>query len=204
MDCDDGLLVTQPVMARPSNTAERRDQIVDGLLSVMATHGYEGASIVAIGKAAGLNPALVHYHFDSKEQVLLALVERLTTAVRARYDGRGLDSFIDAHLSLGPGADARAVAAWNVIGAEALRQPAVRTLYRRALATTLHEMRRLVTGQLKAQGRSTRNAGAIAAALVAAIEGSFRVAASAPRLLPRGFAAPMVKRMAAHLIRSEP
>jgi hypothetical protein len=41
-------------------------------------------------------------------------------------------------------------------------------------------------------------------ALVAAIEGSFRIAASAPNLLPRGFAAPTVKRMAAHLIAAEP
>jgi TetR/AcrR family transcriptional repressor of bet genes len=191
-------------MARPSNTAERRTQIVDALLSVMATHGYEGASVLAIGKTAGLNPALVHYHFKSKEEVLLALVERLVESVRARYDGQSLDSFVDAHLALGPGADARGVAAWNVIGAEALRQPAVRKLYRRALATTLREMRRLVKKQLWILRRSTRNAGSIAAALVAAIEGSFRIAASAPNLLPRGFAAPTVKRMAAHLIAAEP
>jgi TetR/AcrR family transcriptional repressor of bet genes len=191
-------------MARPSNTAERRTQIVNALLSVMATHGYEGASVLAIGKAAGLNPALVHYHFKSKEEVLLALVERLVESVRARYDGHSLDSFVDAHLALGPGADARGVAAWNVIGAEALRQPAVRKLYRRALATTLREMRRLVKHQLWTLRRSTRNSGTIAAALVAAIEGSFRIAASAPNLLPRGFAAPTVKRMAAHLIAAEP
>ena len=62
-------------MAARTNTHERRAQIVDGLLTVMATTGYEGATIVAIGKAAGLTSGLVHYHFATKDEVLLALVE---------------------------------------------------------------------------------------------------------------------------------
>jgi TetR/AcrR family transcriptional repressor of bet genes len=195
-------------MARPSNTLQRRAEIVDGLLAVMAREGYERATVAAIGKAAGLAPGLVHYHFASKGEVLLELVARLISSVRARYAALAetedsLHAFIDAHLKLGPNADPRAVAAWSVVGAEAVRPGDVRSAYRRALASTLREMRRLVTARLRDNGRSTQNAGSISAALVAAVEGSFRVAASAPRLLPRGFAAPMVRRMADHLIASE-
>ena len=47
-------------MARPSNTEERRQQIVQGLLRVMAERGYERASIAEIARAAGLTPGLVH------------------------------------------------------------------------------------------------------------------------------------------------
>lgn len=194
-------------MARPSNTLQRREQIVDGLLSVMATRGYEGASVVAIGKQAGLAPGLVHYHFDTKAEILLALVERLVGQVRARYAGRPgdrLDAFIDAHLALGSDADPRAVAAWSIIGAEALRQPDVRRLYRAALASTLNELRRLVAERLREQQRVTRNARRISAAIVSAIEGSFRIAAAAPGALPGGYAAPMVRRLAAGLVSAEP
>jgi len=194
-------------MARPSNTLQRREEIVDGLLRVMATHGYEGASIVAIARAAGLAPGLVHYHFDTKAEVLLALVERLVRQVRARYEvrpGDRLDAFIDAHLALGPDADPRAVAAWSIVGAEALRQPDVRRLYRSALASTLKELKRLVAQRLREQKRSTRNAGRIAAGIVSAIEGAFRIAAAAPGALPGGYAAPMVRRMATGLVSAEP
>ena len=194
-------------MGRPSNTLQRRSEIVDGLLAAMATHGYEGASIQAIGKAAGLAPGLVHYHFDTKAEVLLALVERLVAQVRARYAARSgdrLDAFIDAHLALGPDADPRAVAAWSIIGAEALRQPEVRRLYRAALASTVRELKRLVAARLKEHQRATRGAGRIAAAVVSAIEGAFRIAAAAPGALPAGYAAPMVRRMTAGLVAAEP
>ncbi|MBK7863196.1 MAG: TetR family transcriptional regulator C-terminal domain-containing protein [Archangiaceae bacterium] len=194
-------------MARPSNTLRRREQIVDGLLAAMVAHGYDGASIVAIGKAAKLAPGLVHYHFDTKAEVLLALVERLVQQVRARYAARAgdrLDAFIDAHLALGSDADPRAVAAWSIIGAEALRQPDVRRLYRAALASTLRELKRLVAARLREQGRLTRNAGSVSAAIVSAIEGAFRIAAAAPGSLPAGYAAPMVRRLAHSLVTAEP
>ncbi len=196
-------------MARPSNTAERREQIVEGLLEVMAKDGYERATIVAIGKAAGLTPGLVHYHFASKQEVLVALIARLSAQVDARYRARvesattpleRLHAFIDAHLALGKDADPRAVVAWNVVGAEAVRQPEVRALYRKELARSLAEMGALVGACLEAVGRSGDEADDVAAALVSAIEGAYRIASAAPRGLPRGFAAPMVRRMAEALV----
>ena len=76
-------------MARPVNTHLRRAQIVDGLQQVMAERGYARASITAIGKAAGLSPGLVHYHFGSKQEVLLALVDRLSARLEERLEEWG-------------------------------------------------------------------------------------------------------------------
>ena len=200
-------------MARPTNTEQRRREIVEGLLSVMGEKGYEGASIQAIGKAAGLSPGLVHYHFETKQAVLLALVDTLASQLERRYELRAgsaadpqarLAAFIDAHVALDRDANPRAVAAWNVIGAESVRQVEVRTVYRQALARSLSEMRKLVRACLRADRRSTRDAGRIAAALVSAIEGAYRIAAAAPRGLPTGYAAPMVRRMAETLITAQP
>lgn len=195
-------------MARPSNTAERRVQIVAALGRVMARGGYEGATIAAIAREAKLAPGLVHYHFESKLEVLVALVDRLTDDVRTRYrllsrdtDARGgLHAFIDAHLALGPGASVSAVGAWSVIGAEAIRLPEVRALYRRALASALRELGRLVRAVRREAGQSLRGTQACAAAILAAIEGSLRIGAVAPGVLPRGSAASTVRQMANGLV----
>ena len=75
-------------MPRPSNTAERRAQIIEGLLNVIAEGGYEGATIASIAKSAGLGSGLVHYHFANKQAILLALVERIVGLIEARYAHR--------------------------------------------------------------------------------------------------------------------
>jgi TetR/AcrR family transcriptional repressor of bet genes len=183
------------------------------MLAVMHKSGYEGATIQAIGKACGLTPGLVHYHFKTKQEVLVALVERLTAQLEQRYQARStgastpserLHALIDAHVALGKDADPRAVAAWNVVGSEALRNAEVRTLYRAALARSLAELRGLVRACLTAEGRATREATRIAAALLSAIEGAYRVAAVQPQQLPRGYAAPMLRKTAESLIQAQP
>jgi TetR/AcrR family transcriptional regulator, transcriptional repressor of bet genes len=192
-------------VGRPSNTEQRRAEIVEGLLEVMAKEGYARATIAAIGKAAGLTPGLLHYHFRSKQEILVALVEHLVakaagrTADRLARAGaaprRRLEAFVDAYVALDDDADAKAVNAWVVIGSEALREPEVRALYVHALETTLAALQELIGACLQAESRSTRQANRIAAALLSAIEGAYRVSAAAPGVLPEGFAAPMLKRM---------
>ena len=121
-------------MPRPSNTEERRAQIVDGLIAVMARQGYERASVAAIAAEAHLVPGLVHYHFESKLEILLALVEVLHARLRERTARllAGVDpedpharlaAFLDAHVATGTGADPQAVACWVAIAAEAVREP---------------------------------------------------------------------------------
>src|SRR3954470_3511156 len=75
------------VMPRPSNTEERRAQITRALVKVMAKRGYDGASVADIARAARLTPGLVHYHFKSKRDILLAVLRDLV----ARHDA-GLDA----------------------------------------------------------------------------------------------------------------
>ncbi|MFP2912882.1 TetR family transcriptional regulator, partial [Pyxidicoccus sp. 3LFB2] len=156
-------------MPRPSNTEERRQQIVDGLLRVMAERGYERASVGEIAKAAGLSPGLVHYHFSEKQEILLTLVEQLASRVRARVatrlakvkgdDARArVDAFIDAFLATGADAAPASVASWVTISAEAIRQPEVRAAYENVVRADLEQLESLVAAVV---GR--RRARAIAA-----------------------------------------
>lgn len=192
-------------MARPSNTAERREQIADGLLTVMARDGYERATIASIARAAGLGAGLVHYHFESKEAILLSVVERLREQRRQRYHRRidelgdqaleKLLAYVDAHVALGDDADPRSVAAWVAIGAEAVGQQRVRELYAAAVDEAIAELTRLVRACLRQANRSTREARSIAAAILSAIEGAYQLSATVPGALPKGFAAPALRKM---------
>src|SRR5690348_580789 len=105
---------------------------MDGLRVAMSTLGYDGASIQSIAEAAGLSPGLIHYHFGTKLEILLALVDSLAGRVTARYQRLAdkastprekLFAFLDAHVALGNDASPEAVACWVAIGAESLRHP---------------------------------------------------------------------------------
>jgi AcrR family transcriptional regulator len=52
------------------------DRILEAARRVFSVEGLKGSSIRAIAREAGCDPALIYYHFDSKETMFLALVER--------------------------------------------------------------------------------------------------------------------------------
>ncbi len=56
---------------RPGN-ADTRGEIVDAAARVFAAKGYEGASLRAIAREAGVDPALVHHYFDGKASLFIA------------------------------------------------------------------------------------------------------------------------------------
>jgi TetR/AcrR family transcriptional repressor of bet genes len=195
---------TKLSMPRPKNTDQRRAEIADALLKVMVAKGYERSTTTAIARAAGLTKGLLHYHFDSKDEILVEAVKRLVAGLEARYQRflersddrprKRLEAFVDAHLALGDDADPRAISAWVLIGAEAVRSPRVRRMYARAVKEDLSELTRHIADVLDAEGGTAREARSLAAFALAAIQGSYHLAASSPGLLPPGFAAPLLRR----------
>lgn len=197
-------------MPRPSNTEQRREQIVRALLEVMAETGYERASVNAVARAAGLTPGLVHYHFGSKQEILLQLIEHLAGGLQERLTlrleqagddpARRLRAFVDVHMAKGADADPQALACWVGIAAEAIRQPEVRVAYGAVLARELDLLSGLVREALRAGDRPTRQARSSAAAILAAIQGYYLIASAAPDLVPDGSAAPNVRRLVDSLL----
>lgn len=202
-------------MARPSNTGRRREEITGGLLRVMAARGYGGATIAEIAREAGLPPGIVHYHFGSKKDILVAVLARLSRVARERYARRAaraartetrarVAAWIDAHVALGPDADAKAMACWVAVGAEALRDPVVRREYEKALIEDRDTLEGLVRQALRAEGRATRAGRAIATALLAGVQGAFQLGCAAPGALARGSMAAILRRTASDLMDAEP
>jgi TetR/AcrR family transcriptional repressor of bet genes len=196
-------------MARPSNTEERRRQIALGLRRTMAKKGYDGASIGDVAEAAGLAAGLVHYHFADKLEILLAVLDGLVEEHGRRLDeslasatdpATELCAFIDAHLALGRQADPDALACWNILGTEALRQPRVRKAFARALRELRDRLLAIIVRGVNTGAFRSAEPEEAAAALLATIQGYFVVAATAGELVPRGSAARSARAVAAGLL----
>lgn len=56
----------------------RRAQLIDCAVQVLASDGYERASLARIAKAAGVSKGVISYHFDGKEELLQELVEQVS------------------------------------------------------------------------------------------------------------------------------
>jgi TetR/AcrR family transcriptional repressor of bet genes len=182
-------------MARPSNTEHRRQEIVLGLMSAMAEKGYEKASIQSIAKAAGLSPGLIHYHFKTKLEILIALMTELSSKADERYElleanaksaEDKLMAYIDAALALGEGSNQQAVAAWVIIGAEAVRLEDVRNLYQEVIAKHSETLVELLTQAAleirleKNKKLSKKEAKELATFIIASIEGAYQIATTIP------------------------
>ena len=196
-------------MARPSNTAERRAQIAGALVAVMAKHGYEGASIADIAAKARLAPGIVHYHFANKLEILVEAVRAMTAeheaVLEAAIDPAAnapaqLAAMIDVHLGLGAHADPARLACWVQIAGEALRHDAVRVELEAALAAIARRVTAIIERGARARELACPDPRAAAAAIVAAIQGYFVVAATTKAIIPRGTAAACALRMAEGLV----
>lgn len=199
-------------MARPSNTGHRRQEIVNGLMQAMADKGYEKASIQSIAKAAGLSPGLIHYHFKTKQEILIALIHQISEQAAQRFtllaDAAGnaqqqLDAYIDAALALGDGSNPETVTAWVIIGAEAVRIEEVRALYQQIIRQHSQQLSELLQQAAAENGvtLSPSQTADISAFVIASIEGSYQLATTAPAANP-GYAARLLKQALAGMLHS--
>lgn len=193
-------------MGRPSNKDKRRQQIVEALLAVIATQGYEKASIRSIAYQAGLNQGLVHYHFKNKQEILIELIRWIQNTAKQRYQSRAnqassaiakLDSFIDAALSVDNEPNPQMVAAWVVVGAEAIRQKEVKVAYQQAVENHIIELKKLLIAAAEERNLNINlnRITDLACTIYGAIEGAFKLACSTDNLLPEGYAATTLKQM---------
>ena len=73
----------------PASTATKRDTktaIMDTAEIMMAEHGLKGVSIRAILSEAGANSAALHYHFNSREGLIKAMMGRYDRIPRRRKE----------------------------------------------------------------------------------------------------------------------
>jgi TetR/AcrR family transcriptional repressor of bet genes len=72
-----------------------------------------------------------------------------------------------------------------------VRQADVRAVYQQAVAAEKALLEQLLSACFAARGQDGADAGPLAAALLALMEGAFQLASAAPGVMPAGYAAPM-------------
>ena len=66
---------------------DTRSRLLDAATALFAEHGVAATSFSTIARRAGLTPAMVHYHFDDREQLIDAVVdERLVPLITYVWD----------------------------------------------------------------------------------------------------------------------
>jgi TetR/AcrR family transcriptional regulator, transcriptional repressor of bet genes len=175
-------------MGRPSLRERRRAEIVGAFAHVLAEHGYEGATIMAVATRAGMAPGLVHHYFAGKAELLSSLLDELISRFRMRVRAKEpsvdpLTAYLDGAVGLDQTADLVAARCWVGLFAEAVRDPGLFTEVRRLVDTEIGTIQRRSGDRL-----SPQDAGAVLAFVI----GALVLGAFAPRKTA-GFASPALR-----------
>jgi TetR/AcrR family transcriptional repressor of bet genes len=199
-------------MARMSKE-ERRAQIVTGMMRAMATHGYERATIQRIAAEIDITPGLIHYHFNTKQEILLATLDEIAARMSARYTralatmkkeregsenerlGDALHAWIEAHVGLGDGADEEAMAAWVAISCEATLSEEVREPFNQVIERDLAALIEALA-QCPTPPSDSKDAMHIAVSLMAMLQGLYLLSQTMETLGEQGFAREQLERAA--------
>ena len=67
--------------------AAKREQLIDIALRLFSQQGIARTSLNAIAREAGVTPAMLHYYFNSREQLLDVMIEERFLPLRAEIGG---------------------------------------------------------------------------------------------------------------------
>lgn len=128
---------------------DKKDAIVEAAATMLSAQGLSSFTVARVARAARGSSALVHYHFATKQRLLLAAAERLAarhtaSRVAGLKTGRGLAALDALWDTLAAGGVERA---WHDLLLLAREDPAVAALLvrerereRRAVAAALPRM----------------------------------------------------------------
>lgn len=136
-----------------TDVAQRRAEILDAAVGVVLERGFAGTRVLDVADALGISSGLVHYHFDSKDELLAetlrhaadADIARLEKAVAELDDPVGrLDRVLREYLPETKGDQSWVI--WIDAWGHAIRNPRLRTILKEldlawsgALETVIHD-----------------------------------------------------------------
>lgn len=77
-----------PRMGASSRGARSIQRIVDAAARLFGREGFQGASMHAVARAAGVSKGLLHYHFQSKEHLVIEAQRATFRQLHRRFDDR--------------------------------------------------------------------------------------------------------------------
>ncbi len=87
-----------------SGESDTRAKILDAALAEFAEHGFAGARVDRIAAQAGINKAMIYYHFTSKDRLYESAIEEYVSGFISELGGK-VSSGVDIDSVLGSMAD---------------------------------------------------------------------------------------------------
>jgi AcrR family transcriptional regulator len=189
--------------------ADARERILDAACDVIAEHGIEDVRIARIATIAGVSPALVHYHFATREALLAEALEhsfellgdlRTTSADDDGWTaGRRLRWMIDQSLPF-PGMGDREWGLWLELWRQAARREELRAVAARLYERYEEWIAEVVDDGIAAGEFVADDPRAVVQRLIAAIDGvGLRVLVDDPRMGPEHARRLVIEQVAAQL-----
>lgn len=72
---------------REVDPAVKREQIEEAACALFLSDGYESTSMATVGKSAGVAPNTLYWYFSSKDDLLVAILDRLVGRAMAQLPG---------------------------------------------------------------------------------------------------------------------
>lgn len=70
-----------PRNKRHLNQEEKKREILNAASALFAENGFDGTSMTAIARSAGITPNTIYWYFPGKDDVLIGVLNNLTTGV---------------------------------------------------------------------------------------------------------------------------
>lgn len=151
---------TPPGSPDPSRADARRAQILAAAAECFCDHGFHGASIAQISKAAGMSAGHIYHYFENKEAIIAAIamldLERLLTlTAELRAASNVLEALVDRVAEgVRDNLDPRTAGLKLEIVAEASRNPVVAEVVRAADRCCSSSLRETLRIARRANGQS--------------------------------------------------
>jgi AcrR family transcriptional regulator len=78
----------ETVLPRRAARDVRRNQLIQATIAVLARKGYSAVTLADVAKTAGLSSGIVNFHFTSKDGLLEAVLNYLSTEYRENWSSR--------------------------------------------------------------------------------------------------------------------
>jgi AcrR family transcriptional regulator len=133
-------------VGRPSKAAERRAEIVDAFIRLVAVHGLEGVTLGGVASEAGVQRAAARHFVGNRPELIAAAIEELTRRYRATVEvavgeAPSIERLIDALFGRVWVHDLSDVShAFDALMQEAARHEPTRVLVKQAYEVLLDEI----------------------------------------------------------------
>ena len=154
-------------------SAETREKILQAAFTVLSRQGYENTSIKDIAEEAGVAQGLVHYHYKSKQQLVLAVLEFVCEKVEIGTAGEAgaLQAFEQTKAMLRDKENRDGNALYIQLIGVGLHDPVIGNGVRQFITAERTHVTELAAQVLAERGQATQPAGGIAGVVWAAVLG---------------------------------